>query len=283
MEIVIQNKNGRFEIGGGNHLKAGLVEIAGLGLPASEPNTIKYAGQPGYKMLSRTDMERTITMSLDFTGVPFDVMKIYRILQEECELLFFLGGERRKIKGFCLNPAEAENIIYKRMYKLVLQFVCENPYFEDFSDKVISLSTRKDMFPTSFEGGLGYIDLPAVATKRTATITVNNRGDMDVYPTITIVAEEGSETLSISNLTTGKSITINKDIASGEKVVFDVGNRTITSDLSGSLLNYLSDDTIMSEFVLQRGNNELKATNGGNDLLTGSVTYKNQYKAVVLA
>ena len=146
MEIVIQNKNGRIEIGGGSHPNAGLIEIAGLGLPASEPNIIKYAGQPGYNMLGRVDMERTITMSLDFNGIPFDVMKIYRVLQEECELLFFLGGERRKIKGFCLNPTEVENIIYKRMYKLVLQFVCENPYFEDFTDKVISLSTRTDLF-----------------------------------------------------------------------------------------------------------------------------------------
>ena len=130
MEIVIQNKNGRIEIGGGSHPTAKLIEIAGLGLPTSEPNITKYAGQPGYKMLYRVDMERTITMSLDFHGIPFDVMKIYRVLQEECELLFFLGGERRKIKGFCLNPSEAENIIYKRMYKLVLQFVCENPYFD---------------------------------------------------------------------------------------------------------------------------------------------------------
>ncbi|MBR6523449.1 MAG: phage tail family protein [Clostridia bacterium] len=283
MEIVIQNKNGRLEIGGGRHPIAKLIEIAGLGLPTSEPNAIKYAGQPGYKMLGRVDMERTITMSLDFHGIPFDVMKIYRVLQEECELLFFLGGERRKIKGFCLNSSEAENIIYKRMYKIVLQFVCENPYFEDFSDKVINLSTRTDLFPTSFEGGLGYITLPAVATERTATITVNNRGDIDAYPTIIVVAGEDSDTLTISNLTTDKSITINKDIVNGEKIVFDIGNRIIKSDLAGSLLNYISDDTIMSEFVLRRGVNELVATNGSFNLLTGSVAYKNQYKAVVLA
>ena len=283
LEIVIQNKNGRIEIGGGRHPTARLIEIAGLGLPASEPNTIKYAGQPGYKMLGRVDMERTITMSLDFDGIPFDVMKIYRVLQEECELLFFLGGERRKIKGVCLNPTEVENIIFKRMYKFVLQFVCENPYFEDYTDGVISLSTREDKFPTSFEDGKGYITLPAVATKRTAVITVNNRGDMDAYPTVTVVAGEDSEVLIISNLTTGKSITINKEIAAGERIVFDVGNRTIKSDLAGSLLNYISDDTIMSEFVLQRGVNDILATNGSLNLLTGSVAYKNQYKAVVLA
>ena len=282
MEIVIQNKNGKLEIGGGSHPTAKLIEIAGLGLPVSEPNTIRYAGQPGYKILDRVDMERTITMSLDFHGIPFDVMKIYRILQEECELLFFMGGARRKIKGFCLNPTEAENIIFRRMYKIVLQFVCESPYFEDFSDKVISLSSRTDLFPTSFEGGLGYITLPAIATKRTATITADNQGDVDVYPTVTVVAEEGSNLLLISNLTTGKNITINKDITAGEKIVFDIGNRTINSDLSGSLLNYISNDTLMSEFVLQRGVNELIATNGELDLLTGSIAYKNQYKAVVL-
>lgn len=286
MEIVIQNKNGRLEIGGGNHPTAKLIEIAGLGLPASEPNTIKYAGQPGYKMLGRVDMERTITMSLDFDGIPFDVMKVYRVLQEECELLFFLGGERRKIKGICLNPTEAESIIFKRMYKLVLQFVCENPYFEDFSDKVISLSTRTDMFPSYFDSAEGkqVIDLAAtpIATVRDATVKITNRGDMNIYPTITVVAEEDCETLVISNNTTNKSITINKSIAVGEKVVVDVYNRTIKSDINGSLLNYISDDTIMSEFVIERGINEMKVENEKFNMFVGTVSYTPQYKAVVI-
>ena len=283
MEIVIQNKNGRLEIGGGNHPNANLLEIAGLGLPAVEPNTIKYAGQPGYKMIDKVDMERTITMAIDFCGMPFDLMNIYRILQEECELLFFLGGERRKIKGFCLNPTEPENIIYKQMYKIVLQFACENPYFEEFSETVVPITTRTDLLPTSFEGGKGYISLPAIATERKATITINNRGDMDIYPIITTMPEEDSETLSINNKTTGKSITINKKIVAGEKIVVDVSNRTITSDVSGSLLNYISDDTLMSDFVFQRGANDISVTNNGFNLITGSISYKNLYKAVVLA
>lgn len=283
MEIVIQNKNGRLEIGGGSHPTAKLLAIEGLGLPTVEAETIKYTGQAGYKILNRVDMHRTITMSLDFNGVPFDVMKIYRLLQEECEILFFLGGRRRKIKGICLNPTEAENIIFRRMYKLVLQFVCETPYFEDFSDKVINLSTRTDLFPTSFEGGLGYITLPAVATKRTAAVSILNNGDMDIYPTIKLTAEEVSSVLTVSNITTGKNIVINKTITDGEVIVIDVASRTITSDKDGSLLNYLSNDTLMSEFVIQKGNNDILVTNGGLNAPTGQISYKNQYKAVVLA
>ena len=283
MEIVIQNKNGRLEIGGGNHPTAKLIAIEGLGLPTVEAETIKYTGQAGYKILNRVDMHRTITMALEFDGIPFDVMKIYRLLQEECEILFFLGDQRRKIKGICLNPTEAENIIFKRMYKLVLQFVCERPYFEEFSDRVINLSTRTDLLPTSFEGGLGYVTLPTVATKRTAAVSILNSGDMDTYPTVKITAEEASNGITVSNLTTRKNIVINKTIADGEVVVIDVANRTITSNLDGSLLNYLSSDTLMSEFVLQRGNNDILATNGELNALTGQIAYKNQYKAVVLA
>lgn len=282
MEIVIQNRNGRIELGGGEHPSANLVAIEGVGLPARSPETIKYSGQAGYKILNVTDMERTITMSLDFKGMPFDVMKAYNVLQEECELLFFLGDCRRKIKGICITPPEPEKIIYQRMYKLVLQFVCESPYFEDFCANNISLSTRTDMFPTSFEGGKGYITLPAVATERTATISLKNKGDMDVYPVVTITADEAAETLVVSNITSGKSITLNKPIAEGETVIFDVANREITSDIDGNCLNYLSDDTILSEFMLHKGNNEVIVTNGNLNALTGNISYKNQYKAVVM-
>lgn len=282
MEIVIQNRNGRIEIGGGSHPSAKLLAIEGVGLPARSPETIKYSGQAGYKILNVTDMERTITMSLDFTGIPFDVMKIYDVIQEECELLFFLDGVRRKIKGICISPPEPEKIIYQRMYKLVLQFICESPYFEDFHTNDISLSTRTDMFPTSFEGGKGYITLPAVATERTSAVSLQNKGDMDVYPVITITADESSDGLVISNITSGESITLNKEIAEGETLVFDVANRDITSDIDGNCLNYMSDDTILGDFKLNKGNNEVVVTNGKFNALTGNITYKNRYKAVVM-
>ena len=40
MEIVIQNRNGRIEIGGGSHPSANLLAIEGVGLPARSPESI---------------------------------------------------------------------------------------------------------------------------------------------------------------------------------------------------------------------------------------------------
>lgn len=282
MRIEIRSKNGSFEIGGGNHPVGRLLEIDGLGFPSSTVQQSTFAGMPGYVASDRTDNARTITMSVDLSMDASGIEKIYKVLQEECEIIFFLKRKWRKIKGICLNPSDAEKIILGNLYKLVMQFECPHPYFTDFSPVKISLSTRIDQFPTTIEDGQGYITLPAVATKRYSSKAVTNNGDTVIYPTITVTAKEDLESIKICNLTTGKHLTLQYEIAADEKIIIDIKNREITSDIHGSVLNKITDDTILSDFYLDCGDNELTVADIETGVVEAIISYENQYKAVMI-
>lgn len=282
MRMVIKSKYGEFEIGGGNHSSCRLLEIAGLGLPAVDAKTVTFAGAAGYTISSKTDNARTITMSFDFSGTPKKALEIMKILQAECEIFMYFSDCERKIKGICLNPSEVENIIYKQMYKLVLQFECPNPYFEDIDDPSIRLSTRVDMFPTSYEDGRGYITLPAVATVRSSESVIVNSGDVPVHPKFTIIANGDMESIILENRTTGAFIKVNYTIVNGEIITIDVKNREITSSIQGNILNKQSDDTIMADFFLAEGENDLLLANNTSNSIDVIIQFANQYKAVML-
>ena len=283
MEILIRNQNGRFEIGGGKHSVANLLEISGIGLLEKSFDNVVFSGQAGCNVYNSTDKERIITLSLDIVGTPSDIMNMYSVLQEKCELIFFANGERKRIWGICLNASEAESIIAKRMYKIVLQFTCEQPYFEDFSEKVINVSARTNMFPSYFRDGAGVIDLSItpIATTRTTEAKIINRGNVDIRPIIEIVFEETSEGFEIKNKTSQKSIKVNKSIATGETITVDCDSRKIVSNIDGSIINKLDDLTYMSEFFIGKGENDVDVTNNKNNKLVAKVKYRNKYKAVV--
>ena len=282
MHIEVRSKNGSFEIGGGNHPVGRLLEIDGIGLPGSTVQQTTFAGMPGYVANDRCDNARTITMSVDLSMEASGIEKVYRVLQEECEIIFFLKRKWRKITGICLNASDAEKIIFGKLYKLVMQFECPHPYFTDYSPVAISLATRTDLFPTTIEDGQGYITLPAVATKREQSKVITNKGDTIIYPVITVTSRTNLEEIRISNLTTGNFLKLRYSIATNEIITIDVKNREITSNIHGSVLNKISDDTILSEFYLRYGENELTVADIEGEMVDAIISFENQYKAVVI-
>lgn len=282
MRIVIQSKKGSFEIGGGSHKTCRLISIDGIGLASKTAATIKFSGVAGNKIIDASANNRVITMLFDVNADDFYLTKILRILQEECEILFFLGGKRRKITGKVLETVEPEAINYRKLYKIAVQFYCEIPYFTDFSETVLSLSTRTDNFPTSFEEGIAYITLPAVATTRTATVKIINFGDERTYPKITVIALEASSVITISNQTTGNEVVLSKAISQGEEIVFDFAERRITSSISGSVINNLTDASLLDSIYLDCGTNEMLVTNGEENNISTTISYSNLYAAVII-
>ena len=282
MRIEIRSKNGSFEIGGGSHSVGRLLEIDGIGLPSSTVQQSTFAGMPGYVASDRTDNARTITMSVDLSMDATGIERIYRVLQEECEILFFIENKCKKITGICLNPSDAEKIILGKLYKLVMQFECPHPYFADYSLTVVSLATRIDQFPTTIENGQGYITLPAIATKRYPSKKIVNDGYLVIYPVITVIANTNLAGIKISNLTTGKHIALEYEIVAGEEITIDIPEREITSSIHGSVLNKITDDTILSEFYLDYGDNELAVADIEIGAMDAVISYENQYKAVMI-
>ncbi len=289
MEIKIKNDMGVFCIGGGNDPVARLSEIIGLGLPQKESATVIFAGQPGRTQTGIRDMERVITISFDFYGGQYEVEKLYKILYNEADIFITSGTRRRKITGQCLNATEAERIIYNSWQKIVLQFTCNDPYFHDFDTLTIPIFKRIDNLPNSIsDDGKYQISLPAIATTRTSEATITNKGDVLVYPVIKILNQATATTpieggVKILNDTTGAKITLNHDIVAGENVVIDLSRRRITSNTNGDITNKISDDTILSDFFLQTGQNAILVLPNTPSLSLAAVAeYTNNYASAVI-
>lgn len=296
MRLVLTNKRGTFEIGGGNHPTARLLEIEGLSPPEKDLKTEACEGGAGDYIKHMRDKSRTITMSFDFYGVEDDVYKLYRILAQPLEMRFFIGSIRRKISAICINQTEIESIIYHRLQKIVLQFYCADPYFRSLSPKRYPVAKRTDLFPNVVlddgKQGISLIVRNGIATVKETTTIVKNEGDTVVYPTIEVVNNSVQNTTNgisrsvvVKNVTTGKSMTISYNPAQGEKITFDVANRKITSDVNGNITGKITDDTFLSEMYLDFGDNEIEitATAGSTEYELSSVCYvDNNYGAVMI-
>lgn len=287
MKVSLKNDFGEFVIGENGIAK--LIGIDGIGLPQKEVQTVTYAGQAGQTTLSMRDMPRTITITVDFYGDSDTVLRLYKMIYYKVDITIISGGIRRKISGICTNPQDVESIVYQRMYKTALQFVCDDPYFHDLFETKFGLSQRMDKFPNLFENGKYYITLPAVATERKNTTAVLNKSAVLVYPLIEIynnTADSVTDTASgiiITNETTGAKITIDRDMKPNEKISVDLPNRNIKSSIDGDITMYISDDTVLSNFFLEVGNNEIKVENKNTKQETVSVIkFNNCYEAAVV-
>lgn len=287
MKVSLKNDFGEFVIGENGIAK--LISIDGIGLPQKEVQTVTYAGQAGQKTLSMRDMPRTITITVDFYGDSDTVLRLYKMIYYKVDITIISGGIRRKISGICTNPQDAESIVYQKMYKTALQFVCDDPYFHDLSETKFDLSQRTDKFPNLFENGKYYITLPAVATERKNTTVVLNKSAVLVYPIIEIynnTADPITDTASgiiITNETTGAKITIDRNMKPNEKISADLPNRSIKSNIDGDITMHISDDTVLSNFFLEVGNNEIKVENKNTKQETVSVIrFNNCYEAAVV-
>lgn len=289
MKIVLKNEYGSFEIGGGNHPVASLRAKSGFGIVGKEAETITFAGQPGKVTTNIRDVERIITLSIDFYGDPDAVEKLYRIIQYPVKIMCFFGSKRKQIEGRVLESTEIENIIYHKWQSIVLQFVCDNPYFNDFTNNVVDIATPIPMLPNLNEDGEWFISLPAVATSIDKTSIINNRSDVIVYPTIMLYShKEADDTpesygLIIKNITTNATIRLNYNLSVNEEITIDLPGRKIKSNINGNITGTISDDTVLGEFYLIVGRNEIAIESLNRlDNVSGKVKYSNNYISAVI-
>ena len=290
MRIALRNEFGSFEMGGGSHPSARLIEITGLGVPGKENTTIVFEGQPGQTLTESRDMERTITMSFDFYGDERTVQKLYRIIYRPVTIYFYLNnGERRKIVGHCTQSTDITKIIYHKWQSVVLQFICYDPYFHNVTNTVLKIAKPVNKLPNVNENGEWYVQLPAVATEIDKTVIANNTGQTILYPIIKIYSNKSEDDnpeaygIVISNKTTGGVITIEYNLSVNEALRVDIPQRKIISNINGDITNYMSDDTVLSSFFLDIGENIITVDNPNpNDKMYAEIEFTNNYMAVVI-
>lgn len=235
-----------------------IVEVSGIGLAARRFSTVTFSGTDGTSTTGKQYSSRTVIVSADIPRREYDFDSFYarflRILSEDGELFVYSGKKKkRRIPAYVSGISEGKsNGDFKRV---VISFYCDSPYFTDIAPVSVSLFTREKHLETEFV-------LPLVFSERINRAAVTNAGDIIAEPVITfsngidgVNGENGN--LTIRNETTGQVMVLNYYPAPGESVTIDISERKIVSSNGSSLINFISDDTDLSDFHLEKGENIL--------------------------
>ncbi len=267
--------------GGGQALPLRITAIEGLGLVSREYNAAIYSGYDGQDTYSSRAEARSITVSLDAAGenaagLVRDVLCVFG----QSGMLYIKNEDvDRRIYCNQVQIPDVSRIMRGRIAKFVVQFVCDNPFFEDCEDAVVPLYKKTKLLSTPFT-------LPAMFGDIVIGGKVKVSGAISTEPVITMhysKALEVAEGVALTNETTGKFIKLDYAPKDNDTVTIDIKNRKITSSVSGNLINCLSNDSFLGDFVLVRGLNVISLDLGdvSSDFMI-ECRYNNLYNEAVI-
>lgn len=278
MRLRFENEIGKIEIGGGDHPIWNMTTISGLGKPNKEFNTARYGRMAGQRTLSSSYLARTITAAGDIKRDigEFEIAKAIRILDLPGTLYVYGRMKKKKIAGYCsaFECGEKEG----SHTPFTMQFVCDDPFFEDIKETTVDVFRREDMIKGTFS-------FPMVFTNRYTEADIMISGDCESLPIFRIYntpkkaailpAEQGIE---IRNETTGQKIGLDCTTVPGEVITVDVASREITSSVRGNIIGDMTDDTFLDRFWLQKGENHISAVNyNTSEEINVVCAYSNRY------
>lgn len=254
--------------------------LSGFELPAKEYEEIEYAGENGITTTGQKDLPRTMTITGDIYGGRKVIEEILKAFYYEGTLYCEFGNIKRKIDCKVINMSDVERHGKSKISNFTVQFQADYPYFSDFHDTSRAVSGTEDLITT------GAFVLPCIWTKYTQGGVVRNNGHKEVYPTVHITAQGGTESkdaiITLANETTGAFIKLNYTMADGETVTFDLKTRRVYSDINGVITNKISDDTVLSKFCLSVGDNVISfASNAADQTLRTVFTFNRLYLMAV--
>lgn len=258
--------------GGGGDAPYKIKSAEGLGFMNQAAETAEYPFICGQKTLSRTPSPRLITVSFDSAGAGENSQEaLAAAAHDEGRLYISSGG--KDIYADCYVSALSKTAVYGKNYeRYVIQFTCDYPYFKGKEAKTAALFERTRLLKGSFT-------LPKLFSKRTVGSYVQVVGDKEVYPVITVggISREEGFDLVFTNETTGAVLKAALPGGEYRSIVFDLANGTVTCG-GEDFTVYLDDESFMSDFYLQRGENRISVTAGGIDVNTSAaVSYEEEY------
>ena len=275
MLLKYVSEGGSFELGGGDNPFINITKMNGFELPAPDYETVKYVGENGVTTTGKTDLPRTLTISGDLMGGQLEIMNVLKALYYPGELYCDFGQIKRKIACKCTNLEDIERHQNCGINGFTFQFQADYPYFNDFYDTQTNLARYVNHVSNSFV-------LPCVFTEKLNEGIAYNSGDKITYPVICLRGESDgsltSATLTITNVTSGKSIKIEHSLQNGEEVTFDLNTRRIKSNISGNITKKITDDTVLHEFFLEKGENKLTFSSTDTyQLVKATISFNNIY------
>ncbi len=280
MFIEYKNSIGSVIMQGNSASLLRVIAAEGLGIAQREYTAAVFADYDGQETVTSRALPRCITLSTEICGkdISAQLHRVLRILSAPGYL--YLGDKTANRRIFCSQTKipDPVRVLKGKISTLAVQFVCDNPYFEDATETCIALYKRTKELSTPFT-------LPGMTGTTTTGAELFNKGDISAEPIIRIIcpmALDSAESVVISNLTTGKKLQFSCTPGEGEEIVIDIPNRKIYGSSIGNMLGFLSDDSFLGDFVLAPGGNILTVAVG--DVTSGftvECTYNNLYSEAV--
>lgn len=279
----IENENSKIELGGeyDSPFEFKIESITGIGQVEADEQVVQYVDMPGVRTLKRTPKAREIiitgvienTGNLEYLKTTsahvFDNTKL-------CTLKIDSNGKRRKIIARPnIYELGAKNQCYQNF---VLQLKCDSPFFTDFESTFQRVSFSMPKLKTPFQ-------LPMVFSQSFSQADIYNWGDIETQPLITINCVGSGAGFIIENITTGKSINVDYATSDGEILKIDISSDIprIISNVNGDVTRYKSRYTILSEFILAVGVNDIKVTKvTGTQKINVTCEHYNKYIEAVV-
>ena len=279
------NARGEIFMHGERNSPLHITAIEGLSLSERDYNTVTYSGYDGQTTTGYTSKPRTITLSVEVTGknVLSDVRKAMDVLSTDGMLYIKDVDIDRRIKCNQVQIADVNRVLKGQISTLVIQFVCDSPFFEDSEDTIVPLYTRTKLI---YSDSNTRFTLPTKFGEITMGARIRTQGSIPIEPIITMYYPkklEGVESVVLTNETSGNSIKLNYQPQDDDLVTIDIRNRKITSSKTGNLINYLAEDTFLGDFLLERGVNVISVDAG--DVTSGftiQCKYNNLYNEAVI-
>ena len=285
IQVIIENQYGRLYMGGSGGPQWRITEIDGIGLPEKNFSTVTYPGESGQQTLGFTYGSRTISISgviMNNGALQRTLESAIQIFQDDVTVKLQFG--ERKRKAFCHVAVFENNERDVYLQHFVLQFIADNPFFEDWENTKTAVYKRENLLKTTFT-------LPCVFSKRTNETEILVTGQENSEPIFFIentvssasaLAESGIELTNTLPDGTEQRIFLETTTQDGETITVNIPERTITSNIRGNLLNTLSDDSFLSDFYLVPGTNRVAVTNYNTaEEISVMCQYNNRYLEAV--
>lgn len=261
------------ELDARGEMPASVISVSGLEGVAKKYQTVKYVSVPGQVTVSESVFPREIVISGDIyikNSMPFS---------NYCTF-FTEGGDLYVLRGTSKKKIAYKPVYFKQTDKIgdyvlfELKIICDFPYFSDAVNGSIDIYRRIDKV-------VGNFSLPKVFTERKTSADIMNKGQVVSEPVITLecISSGGySGGIHIKNNSTGKSLVLACNMKSGEKIVLDVKERKISSNVRANCYGILSDSCALADFFLEKGLNEIVIENKNDgETVKASIYFENLY------
>ena len=273
MRLTFENALGKAEMSGGGESGIRITAVSGLGMPSYERRTLTSYDFDGAVESARKIPQRSIVVGGDIIGGTRKAQKLLKLLSEPCRMVVSCDSFEREI---AVSACEAEFTEQNGVYtKFALALTCDDPYFYNAEPTQVGLYEKEKLITDETV-------LPAVFSIRKTSAKIDLCSDREIEATFVIlgkrIPDETEGKIVIENLTTGAVFTLLYVPSDGEIITIDMAERTITSDINGNLIEYISDDSFLSDLVIAKDGAELTAIGyGATGDISAYIIYRNKF------